>query len=117
MFKKILLAIAGVVLVALVGFAGFAWWSLQPKVAPLALPDGLIAVSEPIGESLLQDADAKIDYKLLSEHLESQELISYCGVASGVTVLNSLGRSLDQSTFFEIDSVDLKSRFGVMVSG
>jgi hypothetical protein len=33
-------------------------------------------------------------------------LRSYCGVASSVTVLNSLGRSLDQSTFFDVDSAD-----------
>jgi hypothetical protein len=63
-------------------------------------------LSESVGESLLRDADAKIDYRLLSEHLESQELRSYCGVASSVTVLNSLGRSLDQSTFFDVDSAD-----------
>ena len=117
MFKKILLAFAGIVLIALSGLAGFAWWSLQPKVEPLALPDGLIAISESNGVSLLEDADAKIDYTLLSEHLESQELRSYCGVASSVTVLNSLGRSLDQSTFFDVDSADLKSRFGVMFGG
>lgn len=117
MFKRVLLAVAGVVLIALIGFTGLAWWSLQPKVEPLALPDELIAVSESIGESLLQDADAKVDYTLLSEHLESQKLRSYCGVASGVTVLNALGRSLDQSTFFDVDSTDLKSRFDVMFSG
>jgi hypothetical protein len=117
MFKKILLAFAGASLIALSGLAGFAWWSLQPKVEPLALPVGLIGMSEPNGVSLLQDADAKIDYALLSEHLESQELRSYCGVASSVTVLNSLGRSLDQSTFFDVDSADLKSRFDVMFGG
>jgi hypothetical protein len=117
MFKKILLAFAGVVLVALIGFAGFAWWSLQPRFEPLALPDGLIAVSDSNGESLLRDANAKADYALLSDHLESQELRSYCGVASGVTVLNSLGRNLDQSTFFDVDSANLKSRLDVTFSG
>jgi hypothetical protein len=117
MFKKIMLAFAGIVVIALIGFAGFAWWSLQPRVERLALPDGLLALSASIGESLLQDADAKTDYRLLSEHLESQELRSYCGVASGVTVLNSLGRSLDQSTFFDVDSANLKSRFDVVFSG
>ena len=117
MIKKVLLTFAGVVLIALIGFAGFAWWSLQPKVNPLTVPDGLIAVSGSIGEGLLQDADAKVDYALLSEHLESQELISFCGVASGVTVLNSLGRNLDQSTFFDVDAAGLKSRFAVTFSG
>ena len=117
MFKKILLTVAGVVLIALIGFVGFAWWSLQPKVEPLSLPDGLIALSDSTGQSLLQDADAKVDYTLLSEHLESQELRSYCGVASSVTVLKSLGRSLDQSTFFDVDSTDLKSQFDVMING
>lgn len=117
MIKKILLAFAGAVIIASSGLAGFAWWSLQPRIEPLPLPDDLTAMSEPNGVSLLEDADAKIDYMLLSEHFESQDLRSYCGVASSVIVLNSLGRSLDQSTFFAVDSADLKSRFDVMFGG
>ena len=83
----------------------------------MALPDGLIAVSEAAGASLLRDADAKADYLLLSEHFESQALRSFCGVASGVTVLNSLGRDLDQRTFFDLEADDVKSRLGVALSG
>lgn len=115
--RKILLASAAVVIVALIGVAGIAWWWLQPRAEPLALPDGLVAVSEPLGESRLQEAEARIDYTLLSEHYQSQALRSYCGVASSVTVLNALGRSLDQSTFFDTGSAELKSQFEVSISG
>lgn len=112
------LAIAGVAAaVALLGIAGIAWWSLQPREEPLALPDGLVAMSVPDGQRLLGEAEARADYALLSEHFQSQVLRSYCGVASGVTVLNALGRHLDQSTFFDADAAGLKSRFGVTFSG
>ena len=117
MLKKILLAIIGIVLAAVVGLAGFAWWSLQPTVNPLELPEELISLSDPRGQILLQNADAKSDYALLSENFESQELRSFCGVASGVTVLNSLGKNLDQSSFFDADEANMKSRFDVMFSG
>lgn len=117
MFRKILLASAGLAVLGLIGLAGFAWWSLQPKHEPLSLPDGLIAASDSIGVRLLRDADAKADYVQLSEHFESQELRSFCGVASSVAVLNSLGRDLDQSTFFDLEANELKSRLGVILSG
>ena len=42
-------------------------------------------------------AEAAADYGPLSSNYVSQKLISYCGVASSVTVLNSLGRQTDQS--------------------
>lgn len=71
---------------SLIGLTGLAWWSLQPRVDPLELADGLISLSESRGQSLLEHADAKTDYVLLSENFESQELRSFCGVASGVTV-------------------------------
>ncbi len=117
MIKKILLGISGFLLSALIGFAGFVWWSLQPEMEPLVLPDGLVSVSDALGESLLRGAHAKSDYAPLLQHFESQDLRSYCGVASGVTVLNSLGRSLDQSTFFDVGSSDVKSRIEVMLGG
>ena len=117
MMNRILRGAALFVLLSLTGLTGFAWWSLQPKHEPLMLPDGLIAASEPIGERLLREADAKADFVLLSEHFESQELRSFCGVASSVVVLNSLGRNLDQSTFFDLEAGATKSRLGVMLSG
>ena len=117
MLRRILAASAGIVVVALIVTAGFTWWLLQPRVEPLTLPDGLVAVTAPVGDRRLQAAEAKVDYPLLSEHFESQALRSYCGVASGVTVLNSLGRRLDQSTFFGSGVAGLQSRFGVMFSG
>ena len=115
--RKWLLAPTAVVLAACAGLVGFAWWSLQPRIEPLPLPDGLIAVSEPAGARLLEHAAFALDHTLLSEHFQSQRLRSYCGVASGVIVLNALGRRLDQSSFFDTDSANLKPQLAVMTSG
>lgn len=115
--RKVLLACIGLVLLIVVALAGFAWWSLQPRADALDLPDGLIALSDSRGESLLREADAKADFAMLVEHYESQELRSFCGVASSVIVLNSLGRELDQHSFFDVGSASVKPRFGVMFGG
>lgn len=117
MRRKALATSAVVVAVTLFGGAGIAWWLLQPREEALGLPDGLIALSVPDGRRLLRDSEARVDYPLLSEHFETQALRSYCGVASSVTVLNALGRSLDQSTFFDAGTAGPKSRFGVMFGG
>ena len=74
-------------------------------------------MSDTRGTSLLQGADAKADYAILADHFESQELRSYCGVASSVIVLNSLGSELDQRSFFDVDAASVKPRFGVMFGG
>jgi len=117
MLKKILLFLVGLAAAAAMGQAAYIWWSLQPKIEPLALPDGLIALSEPRGNSLLQDAAANVDYAALAENYESQELRSFCGVASGVAVLNSLGEHIDQGSFFDTGSAETKSRIDVMMQG
>lgn len=113
---RVLMATGGVAL-ALTVLAGVAWWVLQPRVEPLALPDGLVAVSGPAGTSRLNGAEARADYPALAAHFESQRLVSYCGVASGVAVLNALGRRLDQSTFFDAHEVGPGARLRVMFGG
>jgi hypothetical protein len=57
----------------------------------LALPDDLIAFNSPQGEELLLESDAKDDFWNLSMQFVTQVNQAYCGVASMVMVLNSLG--------------------------
>ena len=46
------------------------------------------------------NAEAFADYKRLSRSFQAQKLVSYCGVASSVSVLNALGVETDQYDFF-----------------
>jgi len=117
LLKKILLATVALVLIAFLTLAGMAWSRLQPEVNLLELPDNLISHSGDRGQDLLQNANAKMDYAPLAENFESQELRSFCGVASGVAVLNALGRNIDQKSFFDHDSPDAKSRMDVTFGG
>lgn len=115
--KKALTGLAGFIVALALGFAGFVWWKLQPQIDPQPLPAALIADDSVQGRSLLEGADALADYQPLSDSFEHQSLISFCGVASGVTVLNAMGRDLTQRSFFTDDTDTVRSRFEVVFGG
>ena len=115
--KKALTSLAVFIVALALGFAGFVWWKLQPRIDPQPLPAALIAHDSLQGRSLLEGADALADYQPLSDSFEQQSLISFCGVASGVTVLNAMGRDLTQRSFFTDDTDTVRSRFEVMFGG
>jgi hypothetical protein len=54
------------------------------------LPEGQIPLHSPAGIRLLEESDARANFYSLMQRLESQQTLSYCGVASAVTVLNTL---------------------------
>ncbi len=111
-------AVVGVILgVAVLGFSGFVWWQLQPHPDPQPLPADLISLSTPAGKALLDQAEARADYEQLSRAFVPQELISYCGVASGVTVLNALGQHTNQGDFFTPEASRVRPRLKVMFGG
>lgn len=56
----------------------------------LPLPAGLIPLQSAEGTRLLEASDARANFYALIQHLTSQQRLSYCGVASAVTVLNTL---------------------------
>jgi hypothetical protein len=58
--------------------------------AHAALPKELIALDSPEGQRLLVEATAREDFFRLTSTYITQEKPSYCGVASGVMVLNAL---------------------------
>lgn len=115
--NKVLTSLAVVIAALALGFAGFVSWKLQPRPDPQPLPAALIAHDSAEGKSLIEGADARADYQPLSDAFEHQTLISFCGVASGVTVLNAMGRNLTQRTFFTDDTDPVRSRFQVMFGG
>jgi len=116
MRKKIRIILAILVLL-ITGFAAFVWYSLQARPNPQPLPSNLFAVESAEGQKMLARANFKADYAALASNYEPQELVSFCGVASSVTVLNALGKKTNQSDFFTDDVSDVKSRFSVMFGG
>jgi len=117
MLKKLLKFVVILIIVLAVAFVGSVWWKLQPIEDPQPLPADLVSLLDEAGVSLLADADAMADYELLRANYESQELRSYCGVASSVTVLSALGREVDQGTFFTSEASQVRPRRKVMLGG
>src|SRR5215467_8568936 len=55
-----------------------------------SLPAALVALESQEGQRLFEEADARADYWNLSEQYVTQRSGNFCGVASGVMVLNAL---------------------------
>lgn len=117
MLKKLLKILGALVALLLLAFAGFVWWSLQPRLEPRPLPEDLVAVTAERGQALLARASATADYGPLSAHFEPQSLKSYCGVASGVAVLSAIGVDVDQRSFFNSETEQVRPRISVMLGG
>jgi hypothetical protein len=54
------------------------------------LPASLVALDSPEGQRIFAEAEARADFFALSEHYVTQKSGNFCGVASGVMVLNAL---------------------------
>ena len=54
------------------------------------LPAGLIPIQSVEGTRLLEESGARANFYALIQQLTSQQNLSYCGVASAVTVLNTI---------------------------
>lgn len=70
---------------------GFCLTVGQTLAQTLALPENLIAFNSEQGESLLLESRAREDFWNLSSQFVTQVNQAYCGVASMVMILNSLG--------------------------
>ena len=104
-------------LVAPVLFAALAWITLKPSEQNLTLPPGLVAANSAQGGAFLQTAEYKADYEALNSAYVPQKTMSYCGVASSVTVLKALGRESTQWDFFNDATSDVRSRLQVTFGG
>jgi hypothetical protein len=82
--------LVGASLQVVVGFPGLPGFTAEQIPAPQSLATP-IPLREPAGQELLRSSDARADYGPLSQDFETQANLSYCGVASLVVVLNSLG--------------------------
>ncbi len=101
------------------GLLGTVWFLLtilphndpQPVVAPL------LAANNPEGMQRLAEAKFAADYSALYENFAVQEWTTFCGVASSVAVLNALGQRVNQESFFNRHTRNIRSRLSVMAAG
>ena len=109
--------ISSSLLIVAIGFVGAAWWALQPHTNVQPLPSSMVAAETPQGLALLRESEAFADHAVLSRFFVAQNLKSYCGVASSVTVLSALGKSVSQRDFFTDKASQIRSRLRVMLTG
>jgi hypothetical protein len=76
-----------------------------------------VAIGSAQGRVFLESADSVADYPKLADAFQTQELISYCGVASAVTVLNAMGSNATQDDFFTSEASQVRSRMQVALGG
>jgi hypothetical protein len=115
--KRLLKALGLGMLVLALGFAGLLWWMLQPRLELRPLPADLVALGSEEGQRLLATADYLADYPALSSAWRPQQLVSFCGVASGALVLTALGEPTSQDTFFTPAASRVRTRLAVTFGG
>jgi len=115
--KRFLKIVGALILIVPLAFAGYVAYRLTPKHLDLPLPDTLVAIDTDAGRALLESSVYAADYLALAETWEGQKLISYCGVASGVAVINALGESVNQFSFFNENTDSVRSRVDVTFGG
>ena len=115
--KKILKILGALILLAILGLMGFVGWSLYPHQNIRPLPDRLVSIDSTEGAERLQRTALKADYEPLSDSYQAQSLVSYCGVATSVTVLGALGKKTNQSDFFTDKASQVRPRINVVFGG
>lgn len=108
-------AIAIFALVAL--FACYVVYRLIPSADPRPLPQGLVSAESDAGEVLLRSAVAIADYDELAANYEPQKLTSFCGVASSVVALNSMGGRVTQTNLFNAQASQVRPIWEVAIKG
>lgn len=115
---KRVLSVLGIVLATLLLlFVGYVAWVLYPQDNPLTLPPSLVASTSVEGVARLENARAVADYRRLTDSYQAQNLASFCGVATGASVLGALGSETSQGEFFSSEASKVRSRFQVTFGG
>ena len=91
----------------------------QPTAKVLEVPDSLTSLTSVEGQRLLETAAHKSDYAQLVRYFRPQIYLSYCGVATGVTVANALIRKPrhTQSTWFDRLAGNTQSAYETFFGG
>jgi len=106
--------IFGAIIFAVQGTAQ-AYSQLENDQQPL--PNRLISISTHEGSERLKNSEALADYQNLAASYKAQNQRSYCGVASSVSVLGSLGIKTNQDNFFTTAASQVRTQNEVMSGG
>jgi hypothetical protein len=122
MKRSPVLILGAAALLATFSAVGVGWnkYFRTPPVNTLPLPAQLISSESPAGQELIAGSDYVADYGSLVANFVGQARNAYCGVASAVVVINSMGEEqgrVDQSTFFTDTARAVKSPWHVSVLG
>lgn len=115
--RKILIIIGAILGMIFLGAVGTIAWLLYPHHNPQPLPLPLVASTSAEGVKRLVDAEAFVDYQQLSKTYQAQSIVSYCGVATSVSVLEAFGNKMSQDDFFISDTNNVRSRLSVVFGG
>ncbi len=117
-WRRWVLGSVGLALALPAGAAGVGYWRLShPVRAELPLPADAIAAETPEGQRLLAEAEGAADHAGLVAAFAPQEKLSWCGVASAVTVLGARGASIDQEGLFTPEASAVRSWWRVTFGG
>jgi len=95
-----------------------AWKIAHPVPQNLSLDESLISNSSTTAKTIESRLKNQLDLKTLREEFEAQQYLSYCGVASSVMVLRSLGdKDVSQDNFFSDATQKVHSRYETFFGG
>ncbi|MEZ4320356.1 MAG: phytochelatin synthase family protein [Myxococcota bacterium] len=110
------LVLLGAIAVPVLGMAGVLGWIRSPTAQDLPMPEGLTSLRTAPGQERLLRA-VRADHDALMGAFQSQEMRSWCGVASAVTVLNAAGSDLTQEGFFTPATSEVRGWWAVTLGG
>lgn len=116
--KRIVFAVIALLAFAVLYIARIALGT--PSAEGLALPAPLISVRDATGQLLLNTSRYRGDHELLAPNFVAQARRAFCGVASTVTVVNSLRHPqppLTQASAFDVEPSPLRASLAVSVKG
>lgn len=108
--------IGGLLGLLVLGFGGAYWYVAHPAETNRSLPEGTVALRSEQGGQLAEASRFRADLEPLRGEFAPQIYRSYCGVATGATVLRAFGRDVEQASFFEAESGPI-SGWNVFFSG
>lgn len=121
--KRSPVLLLGIASLLIVLAAGGAVWNRNfrmPVAENLPVPEPLVSLQSPSGQKLIAGSEYVADYASLTTNFVAQSRRAYCGVASGVGVINAMrgtAGQMDQSTFFTEAAQKIKTPLQVTFKG
>jgi len=98
--------------------ANKAWKIAHPQIQDLPLHPSLLAQTSTQAQAMERQLTDQADLSILRTNFQAQQYASYCGVASSVIVLKSLGiKPLSQDDFFSPKTKNIHSAYSTFFGG